>query len=213
MKFPYAFVLALFFGVNTFGQEAFQKATFTLGNPNDFLADTFMKLSGTTNKGSGTIIVSFTLTSKGEIKKPFPEKFDNQRNAINAILAVQKTSGYWTKTLVNSRGVDQKYKVVYTFIAPNSTYDMDVKMADKFAEKKMFKKALKYYDRAIKSNKYESMLYLKRAEVKYALRDMDGLKEDYLLCQKLQKEILANVQLSYVKTGINNQLSYIDKEK
>ena len=131
----------------------------------------------------------------------------------NAILAVQKTSGYWTKTLVNSRGVDQKYKVVYTFIAPNSTYDMDVKMADKFAEKKMFKKALKYYDRAIKSNKYEAMLYLKRAEVKYALRDMDGLKEDYLLCQKLQKEILANVQLSYVKTGINNQLSYIDKEK
>lgn len=213
MKYPYVFVLTLFLGLYSYGQKTFKKAEFKLGNPHHFLAETFTQLSGTNNKGKGTIIISFTLTKDGQIKKPFPIQFDNQKNAINAILAIQKTKGMWLSTKVNNRAKDQKYKIAFNFIAINSTYETDVKMADKFAEKKMYKKALKYYNRAIESNKHEAELYLKRAEVKYALKDMDGLKEDYLICKQLQQEILANVQLSVVQTGINNQLSYIDKEK
>ena len=103
-----------------------------------------------------------------------PIKFDTQKNAVNAILAVQKTTQNWTPTLNNGVAVSHKYKIAYNFMPANSSYELDVKMADKFAEKKLFKQALKYYDRAIKSNENEASLYLSRAEVKLALNDMDG---------------------------------------
>ena len=213
MRYPYVFVLALCFGLSAFGQNTFKKASFKPGNSNLILAELFTTLSGTQNKGNGTVIVSFTLTSKGEVKGVHPVKFDTQKNAVNAILAVQKTTKNWTPTLVNGAPVNQKYKIAYNFIPANSTYELDVKMADKFAKKKQFKQALKYYNRAIKSNENEASLYLSRAEVKLALNDMEGLKKDFARCKVLEKEFLANVQLGLVTSTSNEQLTYINKEK
>jgi len=199
MKCPYIFVLALFFSVYTFGQDSFKKAVFKSGNPTVFLAKAFTTLSGSQNTGSGTIIISFTLTKDGKIENTYPVKFDTQKNAINAILAIQKTNGLWSTTQNNGSSVGKKYKIAFNFVSPNSSYELDVKMADKFSEKKQFKQALKYYNKAIKSNKNEAFLYLKRAEIRYELEDMDGLKSDYLTCKTLQKEFLANVQLGVAK--------------
>ncbi len=199
MRYPYIFILALFLGLNAYAQDSFEKAVFKPGNPTAFLAKAFTTLSGLQNKGSGTIIISFTLTKNGQIKNTFPVQFDTQKNAVNAILAIQKTNGLWTVTRDNGKSIDKKYKISFNFLSPNSSYELDVKMADKFSEKKQFKQALKYYNRAIKSNKNEAFLYLKRAEVRYALEDMDGLKSDYLKCKALQKEFLVNVQLGLVK--------------
>lgn len=213
MKYPYVFVLAIFMGLSVFGQKGFKKATFKTGNSNVVLADLFTNLSGIQNKGNGTIIVSFTLTKKGEIIKIHPVQFDTQKNGINAILAVQKTSKNWSPTFINGQAVDQKYKIAYNFIPLNSTYELDVKMADKFAKKKMYKQALKYYNRAIKVNNNEASLYLNRAEVKLALNDIDGLKSDLAKCKVLQKEFLANVQLAGFESNKNKQLTYINKEK
>ena len=213
MRYPYVFVLTLCFGLSAFGQNTFKKATFKPGNSHFILAELFTTLSGTQNKGNGTVIVSFTLTSKGEVKGVHPVQFDTQKNAVNAILAVQKTTKNWTPTLVNGIPVNQKYKIAYNFIPANSTYELDVKMADKFAKKKQFKQALKYYNRAIKSNENEASLYLSRAEVKLALNDMEGLKKDFAKCKVLEKEFLANVQLGLVTSRSNEQLTYINKEK
>ena len=213
MRYPYVFVLALFLGLSTFGQSGFKKAVFKPGNSTIFLADLFNTLSGAHNKGNGTVVVGFTLTKNGEIKGVHPVKFDTQKNAVNAILAVQKTNKNWTPTLNNGVPVNHKYKIAYTFVSANNSYELDVKMADKFAKKKLFKQALKYYNRAIKSNENEASLYLSRAEVKLALNDMEGLKKDLLKCKALEKEFLANVQLSLIKSNIKEQLTYINKEK
>ena len=213
MKYPYIFVLAIFFGLSAFGQNGFKKAVFKHGNSNVILADLFTNLSGIHNKGNGTIIVSFTLTKKGEIVKIHPIQFDTQKNGINAILAVQKTSKNWSPTYINGQAVDQKYKIAYNFISLNSSYELDVKMANKLAKNGMYKKALKYYNKAIEVNKNEASLYLSRAEVKLALNDIDGLKSDLAKCKVLQKEFLANVQLIGSKSNKNEQLTYINKEK
>lgn len=213
MKYPYVFVLALFLYTSVFGQKNFKKAIFNNGNPNVILADLFNELTGIQNKGNGTIIVSFTLTKNGEITKIHPLQFDTQKNAINAILAIQKTSKLWSSTFINGLATSHKYKIAYSFISPNSSYEMDVKMAAKFSEKKMFKKALKYYNRAVDVNKNEASLYLSRAEVKLALNDMDGLKSDLTMCKKLQNEYLANVLLTGFQSNKNKKLTYINKEK
>lgn len=213
MRYPYVFVLALFIGLSTFSQSEFKKSTFKPGNSSIFLADLFTTLSGVQNTGNGTVVVGLTLTKTGEVKGVHPIKFDTQKNAVNAILAVQKTTQNWTPTLNNGVAVSHKYKIAYNFMPANSSYELDVKMADKFAEKKLFKQALKYYDRAIKSNENEASLYLSRAEVKLALNDMDGLKKDLLKCKALEKEFLANVQLGYANSATNRQLSYNKKEK
>ena len=135
MRNPYIFVLDLFFGLSTFGQNAFKKATFKKGNSTIILAEAFTTLSGVQNEGNGTIIVSFILTKSGLIKDAFPVKFDTQKNAVNAILAIQKTTGLWTPTIENGKSISQKYKIAYTFLSANSSYELDVKMADKFIEK------------------------------------------------------------------------------
>ena len=213
MKYPYVFVLVLWVGLSAFGQNTFKKATFKPGNSNLMLAELFTTLSGIHNKGTGTIIVSFTVTDKGEVKGVHPVQFDTQKNAVNAILAVQKTTKNWTPTLVNGTPVNQRYKIAYRFMPANSSYELDVKMADKFAKKKLFKQALKYYNRAIKANKNEASLYLSRAEVKLALNDVEGLRKDFATCKKLEKEFLANVQLGLVKATTNRQLVNNSKEK
>lgn len=213
MKYPYIFILTLFLGLSTFGQSNFEKSTFKKGIPDNFLAETFLTLTGSQAKGNGTIIVSFALSKEGKVENVFPVKFDVQKNAINAILAIQKTSGMWRPTKVNGQSARQKYKIAYNFLSANSSYEMDVKMADKFASKKKYKQALKYYNKAIQSNAYEAELYLKRAEVKIALNDVEGLKKDLIKCKSLQKEFLANVQLGVMQSKTNKQLSYINKEK
>ncbi len=213
MKYPYIFILTLFLGLSAFSQSSFEKSTFKEGTPDNFLAETFLALNGNHSKGNGTVIVSFSLTKEGNIESVFPEKFKVQKHAINAILAIQKTSGMWNTTKVDGHSTRQKYKIAYNFLSPNSSYELDVKMADKFASKKLYKRALKYYNKAIQSNAYEAMLYLKRAEVKGALNDFEGLKKDLLKCKSLQKEFLANVQLGVIQPKTNRQLSYINKEK
>mgnify|MGYP005993382043 CR=1 FL=1 len=213
MKYPYVFVFALLISVSLYSQNKFKKATFKNGNPNVVLADFFTQLTGVQHKGSGTIIVSFTLTESGEITKIHPLQFDTQKNAINAILAIQKTSKHWSSTFINGLATSHKYKIAYNFISANSSYEMDVRMAAKFSEKKMFKKALKYYNRAVDVNKNEASLYLSRAEVKLALNDMDGLKSDLTMCKKLQNEYLANVLLTGFQSNKNKKLTYINKEK
>ena len=213
MKYPYVFVLVMFFCLSVSSQNAFKKATFKSGNPHIILADLFTNLSGIQNTGNGTIIVSFTLTKRGEIVNIHPLQFDTQKNAVNAILAVQKTSKNWSPTTIGGQASDQKYKISYNFISPNSSYELDVKMAAKFAKKKMFKQALKYYNRAIKVNNNEASLYLNRAEVKLALNDMEGLRFDLEKCKTLQKEYLVNVQLAGFQPNKNKQITYINKEK
>lgn len=213
MRNPYVFVLALFFGLSTFSQKALEEASFKKGNPEFILAEAFTTLSGLQNEGNGTIIVSFLLTKKGEIKNVFPVEFDTEKNGVNAILALQRTSKLWNPATNDGFPIDKKYKIAFNFLSLNSTYETDVKMADKFAAKKMYKQALKYYDRAIKSNKFESVLYLKRAEVKYALDDMKGLRADVLQFKTLQKKFLVNVQLGFVKPNSNKQITYNNKEK
>ena len=198
MRYPYVFILALCFAFSAFSQQTFKKATFKAGNSNRILSEFFTNLSGIQNKGTGTVIVSFTLTKEGAIKGAHPIQFDTQKNAVNAILSVQKTAKNWQPTYVNGIAVDQKYKIAYNFIPRNSSYKLDVKMADTFAKKKMYKQALKYYDRAIKSNQNEASLYLSRAEVKMALNDVEGLKKDFERCKVLEKEFLANVQLAHL---------------
>jgi len=213
MKYPYVFVLVLCVGLSAFGQNTFEKATFKPGNSNLMLAELFTTLSGIHNKGTGTIIVSLTVTDQGEVKGVHPVQFDTQKNAVNAILAVQKTTKNWTPTLVNGIAVNQRYKIAYRFMPANSSYELDVKMADKFAKKKLFKQALKYYNRAIKANKNEASLYLSRAEVKLALNDIEGLRKDFATCKKLEKEFLANVQLGLIKSTTNGQHINNSKEK
>jgi len=214
MKYPYVFVLVLCVGLSAFSQKSFKKATFKPGNTNLILADLFTNLSGIQNKGTGTVVVSFTITSKGEVKGPHPVQFDTQKNAVNAILAVQKTTKNWTPTLINGSPVDYRYKIAYSFVPTNSTYELDVKMADKFAKKKHFKQALKYYNKAIKANKNEASLYLSRAEVKLALNDVEGLKSDFAICKKLEKEFLANVQLGFKSTSpVGAQINNSKKKK
>jgi len=198
MKYPYIFILTLFLGLSVYSQSNFEKSTFKKGTPDNFLAETFLSLNGHQSKGDGTVVVSFSLTKEGAVVSAFPEKFDVHKNAINAILAIQKTSGMWHSTKVDGQSTKQRYKIAYNFLSANSSYELDVKMADKYASKKMFKKALKYYDKAIQSNAYEALLYLKRAEVKNALNDFEGLKKDLLKCKSLQKEFLANVQLGVI---------------
>ena len=208
MKYPYIFVLTLFLGLSTYGQGTSEKASFKEGNPELFLASTFLSLTNNQSYGKGTVIVSFTLTKDGQIAHAFPTQFDTQKNGINAILAIQKSAGKWS---VSDK--DEDYKIAFNFLPANNRYEQDVLMADKFVEKKQFKQALKYYNRAIAINPYEAMLFLKRAEVKYALNDMDGLKQDYTQCKLLQKEFLANVQLGLIKPKLNKQMTYINKEK
>ena len=205
MKYPYVFVLVLCIGLSAFGQNTFKKASFKSGNSNLMLAELFNTLSGIQNKGTGTVIVSLLVTDQGEVKGVHPVQFDTEKNAVNAILAVQKTTKNWTPTLVNGIPVTQRYKIAYSFVPTNSTYELDVKMADKFAKKKLFKQALKYYNKAIKANKNEASLYLSRAEVKLALNDVDGLRKDFATCKKLEKEFLANVQLGFVNATTTGQ--------
>ena len=196
MKNPYIFILTLFLSIATFGQKALEEAAFKNVNPEVALAKNFTSISGGHTKGNGTVVISFLLTKKGEIKNLYPTKFDVEKNGVNAILAIQKTSGLWSPASNDGFAIDKTYKIAFNFLPSSGTYVTDVKMADKFAEKKMYKRALKYYNKAIKYNKFEAALYLKRAEVKHALNDIKGLKADVLKCKEIQKEFLVSVQLS-----------------
>lgn len=187
-------VVLLFFSFSVAGQSAFKKATFKAGSAKEFILKNFQQKSTTLDKNE-YIVISFTLTKRGEIKHTYPTKFIDEDNAANAILAIQKTAGKWKPTLVNNKPVDASYKIVFNFLTKGNTYAKDVLFAQKYFDQKEFKKSLKYFDKAIEVNKDEPILYYKRAEVKNALKDVGGTDEDLEKFYTLNKEILLQITL------------------
>ena len=200
MKTRCLLIVCSFFLISTsFGQVNETQATFKKENPLKFLSKKFYKNIKPDDLKNGQIVISFTLSAKGEILDLFPEKFNTRENALPAIIAIQATNNMWNPYLVDGVAVDKKYKIVFNINNRMQPSNSNLIKADKFFKKGKHTKALKYYNKAIALNGYDADLYQKRAQVKKILNDLKGFEFDSNKFKELKNNVLLMLPLGVVK--------------
>lgn len=103
------------FNANIFSQEEFAQATFKEGDVHHFITSKFYMFNGNKATDDGTVTVSFAINEKGEVTDVIPEINSSKTNGLNAMLAVQKTNGLWSPTLMDGKEVSHTYKIKFHF--------------------------------------------------------------------------------------------------
>jgi len=210
-------------GTNLSSQEIFNsmgdspkydvKASFKSGDLESFILKELLQNKMPPNgPPKGYVLISFTIAKDGSLTDIDPIDFPNKEVGLNSVMALQATDGMWNPTIYKNNPIDYQYFIAYNYSVnidsgPPEYFDK----ANKLYGKNDFKKALKYYNKAIKINKYFADPYLKRSLAKKALGDMKGADEDQLRYEKLNTQFVGNinsVMLGITRTMITRQVAY-----
>lgn len=162
------------------------------------------------NHIQGDVILSFTISKKGKMENPGAISITDVNLYNNSVKALNSIDNEWLPCMENGKAVDRNYSIVFRYrIYTNSRPPAYRQRADKLFKKEKYKKALKFYNRAIEENKYDHLLYSSRSKVKNLLGDSEGAATDLAETEKLKNSVLTVIDL----TGLIETRTEIRVEK
>lgn len=179
-------------------ESDFVKATYSQGNLVSILAqDLIYPEDAAANGTQGDVIFLLTIDQTGrlvsyEAKERISDKLANQAKE-----SIEALTGSWTPSKVNGKPVDRTYILVFSYKIFYNALPLDYHaMAQKFEDKEKLEKAVRTYDDAIKNYPFDPVYYTMRAKFKKELGDEEGAKEDQLMTDKMNMEVLAVVEIA-----------------
>ena len=123
----FLFLLTLV-STNLKGQEnsnmSFEKAELKNENVNKFFAEnTNFPMSVTPNNVQEQVILSFIINKSGEIDSVKLINNPNKQFAIEALSALDKSTGQWIPIKSNGQSVDKRFIAVFNFTTTKSYFD------------------------------------------------------------------------------------------
>jgi tetratricopeptide (TPR) repeat protein len=184
------------------GQEnsnpSFEKAKLKNENVDKFFAEnTNFPMSVSTNNVQEQVILSFIINKSGEIDSVKLISNPNKLFAIEALSALDKSTGLWIPTKSNGQSVDKKYKAVFNFTTTKSFFDFKNK-ALKLQAKGDNEKALQAVDKALKIDGYDRELYQSRCMIYKNLNKTELANSDIEKLKELDDTLLADIWLTII---------------
>ena len=136
----------------------------------------------------GTEVVQFTVSTTGEISDFVIINGLSTQIDEEVIGVLQKTSGMWVPGYNNSNPVEMEKEVYVTFKINGIPHPLDfkahgtkyfVKGGDLLLTDNNPKKALKYYDKAVRLIPYDESLLLMRGFARYGVGNLEGAVQDW----------------------------------
>ena len=164
----------------------------------DYLKQHLEFSSGTHGNYIGTEVISFTVTEQGnltgfEVINSVSPEIDG-----SVIRILETTSGRWTPGLLNGIPTSMEKEVSLVF-KPHASYDIveKAKLYHQHGNKLLFlkenpRKALSYFNQAVKLLPYQESILAARSLCKYKLGDQSGAMEDFERILVLQSRTSAN---------------------
>ncbi len=197
------------------GQEeaTFIKARFD-GNINKFFASRIkIPIELTENYIEGNTVISFKVSQNGEISSVVVDENSHVSIAEQALSILKSTEGRWRPTQVNNEPIDFVYKIVinnkvYSGAPPAKSESIVLKeKAEKRIEKEQYDKALRYINKAIKLEPYNTQYYKMRSQIYALLNKPKESEADRLKAMRYEKEIMAIVKVASWKTVTTKRIA------
>lgn len=149
----------------------------------------------------GTEVVQFTVTANGEVKNIKVVNSVSPEIDAEVTEAISNTSGMWEPGLKNGVPVDMEREISLAFqisgFRNNHFLEKATHLINKGNKALILqnnpKKALKYFDKALRYQPYESTILNSRSIARYMLNDKEGAQQDLnrmdaILAAKSEKE-------------------------
>ena len=199
-------IIALLFGLNYITKS---QANNTESNPNienaRYLEEDLTKLlqkkityplQALRNGIQGDVIVSFIVDKFGNLDSLNVAFSPDIILSTSSVVAIDQLENNWNPCKINGQPVDKKYNIAFRYRMYLDTQPPNYKKsAEKFVEKQKYEKALRFYNKALKYNKFDYRLFESRSKIKVILNDVEGSKIDFQESIRLQNEIISVVDI------------------
>ncbi|MEB2774877.1 energy transducer TonB [Algoriphagus sp. D3-2-R+10] len=197
-----SFLVTLFsHGQTPFNPETesdFVKATYLQGNLVSILGQDFIYPEDAAANGTqGDVIYLLKIDQTGKLVSYEAKERISDELAKQARESIEALTGSWTPSKLHGKPVDRGYLLVFSYKIFYNALPLDYHaMTKKFEEKGKLEKAVRTYDDAIKNYPFNPVYYTMRAKFKKELGDEEGAKEDQLMADKMNMEVLAVVEIA-----------------
>lgn len=189
----------LFIIYQALGQEelSYQKAKFKQESHVDWLSKKTNYPIESLKKGEeGFVIISFRITSSGNISEIEPLEYPSPDLLKEAVYALNTTSGLWMPSIIDHIPKDYTYIIPFHFIALGGETPPDfLSRAIKLQKKGKYEKMLNICLSALKYNPYDFEFYKLKAEAKKALGNHSGADQEMELYHKMRPKLLETVSI------------------
>lgn len=146
----------------------------------------------------GTEIIQFKVSPSGNLSE-FSILNSVSSECDDAVIsALESTGGMWNPGTIDGLPVPMQMKITVIFksegIEMYKTAQLNKVKADGFLKEGRYKRALKYYNLAIKSCPHHAVPYYRRGMAKYHLGDFDGALNDFNKVADLGSNMADSVQ-------------------
>jgi tetratricopeptide (TPR) repeat protein len=154
---------------------------------------------GLVNNIQGDVILSFIIDRNGKLDSLAILNSPDVLLSTTSIVAFSEIDNEWSPCKINEQPIGQSYLIIFRYRRYLNEVPPEYKnKAEKFFKKQKYEKALKYYDKAIKDNQYDSELFESRSKIKEVLGDIEGAKLDKLISANLKNKIISIVDIEAI---------------
>ena len=148
------------------------------------------------NDIQGDVVFSLIINQKGNLDSLIISSSPDILLSTSSIVAYNSIEKELNTFKIKKNPIDLRYLIIFRYRLYINTQPPKYKeKAQFYIEKQKYNKAIKYFDKAIKDNKYEFELYKSRSIVKGIIGDIKGSKQDSLTSNKIKNEIIAVVNI------------------
>lgn len=159
------------------------------------------------NSIDGDVIVSFVVNSNGKLDSLTVTESPGDILSVEVKSALKRIMNNWMPCRINGNKVNRQYSIVFRFrLYKNRKPPVYRERADKLFIREKYKKALKFYNRAIEDNSYDYRLFDSRAETRDELGDTEGADTDFRKAERLQNTIITVVDIVVIRTTHMNSV-------
>ncbi len=156
-------------------------------------------LNALRNNIEGDVIISLLINKHGKLDSLNILISPDIMLSTSSITPFEDLENEWSPCKINGIPINKKYLIVFRYrIYMNTEPPEYKKQAEKYFEKQKYKKALRFYNSAIKDNEYDYELFKNRSEIKELLGDIEGSKQDSLEATRIKNGIISCVDVTVV---------------
>ncbi len=164
-----------------------------------FASNTSYPQKAAINEIEGNVVVSFIISKNGQIDSIQIVNNPNNILAVEVLVALEKSYGLWIPCKVNGNAVDKKYLGCFKFLMSKASVFTDNRNKGiKNLQKGDYEKSLKYINKALTIDEYNSELYQARANVYLKMNENELAQKDLAKFKDLKDNLLIDVMFSIV---------------